>query len=217
MELNIKCLNNTAKGIYTINTEQIERQDAGYDLYYCGEDITIPPMYFLWKSHATPKATMLGLGVACEPLFGGGYYLYARSSISKTPLILANNVGIIDAGYRGEIKAAVKNLSSKPYTVKTGDKLFQLCMYNLRSFQVNIVDEISDSIRGDGGFGSTNLNLTNSSIVSSMTLPPPSPLQHISSVQHNVPSIDVKDLSVNSSPPHCQLKRLEDKDVEEKV
>ena len=111
------------------------------------------------------------------------YYLYPRSSISKTPLILANQVGIIDAGYRGNIIAAVKYLPNitdifnvfesrneliscpspnsifrenlPKYTIKAGTRLFQICSNNLSSFEFNIVDNLSDSTRGSGGFGST--------------------------------------------------------------
>lgn len=145
--LHIKCINEKSIALYTNNIEQVERGDSGYDLYYCGPDIEIP---------SYTNATMLGLGIKCQPLFKGGYYLYPRSSLSKTPLILGNHVGIIDNGYRGEIMAAVKNLSSTPYTIKTGTKLFQLCMPSLKSFKVEIVDNINETIRGEGGFGSTN-------------------------------------------------------------
>jgi dUTP pyrophosphatase len=149
--LQIECINDVVINLYKVNTEQIERGDSGYDLYYCGPTITIPP--FTEQN----KATMLGLGVKCQPLFHGGYYLYARSSISKTPLILANNVGIIDNGYRGEIMAAVKNMSSEPYIVESGTRLFQLSLPNLHPFKVQLVDELNTTIRGEGGFGSTNV------------------------------------------------------------
>lgn len=157
MELNIKCLNDNATNFYTNNDEQLARGDAGYDLYYCGESVVIQPYNTLWESSdMVVKPTMLGLGIACQPKQDNGYYLYPRSSISKTPLQLANNVGIIDFGYRGEIMAAVKNYSPYPYTVNTGDRLFQLCMHDLKPFKVYFVDNINNTIRGDGGFGSTN-------------------------------------------------------------
>lgn len=149
--LQIKCINIVAKELYAINETQVERCDSGYDLYYCGPDIIIPPF--------TEKcgSTMIGLGIKCQPLFTGGYYLYPRSSLSKTPLIMGNHVGIIDNGYRGEIMAAVKNLSSEPYIIKTKSKLFQLCIPSLQPFKVEIVDELNETIRGEGGFGSTNI------------------------------------------------------------
>ena len=149
--LQIKCINEVAKELYATNETQVERSDSGYDLYYCGPDITIPP--FTEKS----GSTMLGLGIKCQPLFTGGYYLYPRSSLSKTPLIMGNHVGIIDNGYRGEIMAAVKNFSSEPYIVKTKSKLFQLCMPNLCPFEIGVVEELNETVRGEGGFGSTNV------------------------------------------------------------
>jgi len=145
--LHIRCNNTLAHELYKLNN--VERGDSGYDLYYCGPDIVIPPF--------TEKvgSTMLGLGISCQPMFIGGYYLYPRSSLSKTPLILGNHVGIIDNGYRGEIMAAVKNLSMEPYTVKSGTALFQLCMPNLQPFQIKLVEDLNNTVRGDGGFGST--------------------------------------------------------------
>lgn len=86
------------------------------------------------------------------------YYLYPRSSISKTPLMMANSVGIIDAGYRGNIMAKVRNLSDEEYVIKAGDKLFQICSSDLKSIKVQIVTELSETSRGSGGFGSTNKN-----------------------------------------------------------
>lgn len=83
------------------------------------------------------------------------YYLYPRSSISKTPLMMANSVGIIDAGYRGNIMAKVKNVSQKDTRVIEGEKLFQICSPTLEPIKIKIVKNLSSSSRGDGGFGST--------------------------------------------------------------
>ena len=83
------------------------------------------------------------------------YMLVPRSSISKTPLRMANSIGIIDAGYRGEIMAAVDNIKTEDYTVKPNQRLFQLVAMNGAPITFEIVDELSDSTRGEGGFGST--------------------------------------------------------------
>jgi len=83
------------------------------------------------------------------------YYLYPRSSISKTPLMMANSVGIIDAGYRGNIMAKVRNMSQTETTINEGEKLFQICSPTLEPIKFQIVDKLSDSSRGAGGFGST--------------------------------------------------------------
>ena len=85
------------------------------------------------------------------------YYLYARSSIYKTNFSLANNVGIIDTGYRGNLCAALHNTSSsKLSVVKMGTRMTQICMPGLSpNFHVRLVKKLSATSRGSGGFGST--------------------------------------------------------------
>jgi len=61
-----------------------------------------------------------------------GYYMYPRSSISKTPLMLANGTGIIDSGYRGNIIGAFRNLENEPYKVDKYTRLLQICSHDLR-------------------------------------------------------------------------------------
>lgn len=95
-----------------------------------------------------------------------GYYLYPRSSIVKTSMRLANSVGIIDSGYRGEVMAVVdKHDTSNDWKTvlkrdcKQYDRLFQICAGDLQPFRVEIVDNESElsgiTERGCGGFGST--------------------------------------------------------------
>ena len=84
------------------------------------------------------------------------YYVYPRSSISKTPLRLANSVGIIDSGYRGELMAVVDNISKEDYVVEEGQRLFQICSNTLLPFSnIKIVEELNNTVRCAGGFGST--------------------------------------------------------------
>ena len=93
--------------------------------------------------------------------FSCAYCIYPRSSISKTPLVLANHVGIIDSGYRGTMMAAVRKLpqdtAGAPYVVEKHTRLFQICHPTLCPVFVVLVDEseLNSSERGDGGFGST--------------------------------------------------------------
>jgi dUTP pyrophosphatase len=113
------------------------------------------------KNHATDSGFDLyvpeDIKILCEPAFAGGYYLYPRSSISKTPLRLANSVGIIDNTYRGSIMAKVDNISDAPFTIRRGERLFQLCHPSLLPLHVMFADSINtDTARGAGGFGSTN-------------------------------------------------------------
>ena len=93
--------------------------------------------------------------------YSSGYYVYPRSSISKTPLLLANHVGIIDSGYRGNLIAALRKLPSEQttYTVEKHTRLFQVCHPSLCPVFVVLVPEteLNSSERGDGGFGSTGV------------------------------------------------------------
>ena len=84
------------------------------------------------------------------------YNMYPRSSISKTPLLLANHVGIIDCGYRGDLIAAVRSFESG-YTIQPNTRLFQICHPTLCPVFVVIVpeSELTSTERGAGGFGST--------------------------------------------------------------
>jgi dUTP pyrophosphatase len=88
------------------------------------------------------------------------FYLYPRSSTgTKTPLRLANSVGIIDAGYRGSLIAAFDNWSNEPYVVTKGQRLVQICPPDLSNYPllVELVDELDATERGEGGFGSTGM------------------------------------------------------------
>lgn len=102
-----------------------------------------------------------------------GFYLYPRSSISKTRMRLANSVGIIDAGYRGDLIAAVDTIGLFGSTdiwhiwketlspIKKYDRYFQVCAPDLSPFLVHIVEREEDlsppTTRGHGGFGSTGV------------------------------------------------------------
>jgi dUTP pyrophosphatase len=109
----------------------------------------------------TSESTLVSLGVKCEMTDNmnapTGYYMYPRSSISKTVLMLANHVGIIDSGYRGNLMAAFRNLDSADYTIEKNTRLVQITHPSLCPIFVKLVDEseLSDTTRGEGGFGST--------------------------------------------------------------
>jgi dUTPase len=84
------------------------------------------------------------------------YYIYARSSISNTPLRLSNSVGIVDSGYRGPIMAALDNISDQPYVLEAGTRLIQLCAPGLVPIdRFERVDVWEETARGSRGFGST--------------------------------------------------------------
>lgn len=87
------------------------------------------------------------------------FYLYPRSSISKTPFRLANSVGIIDSGYRGNLITMIDILNYGPAIIEKYDRLFQICNpCNLNPIFVELVekeDDLGVTERGEGGFGST--------------------------------------------------------------
>jgi dUTP pyrophosphatase len=88
------------------------------------------------------------------------FYVYPRSSISKTPLVLSNSIGIIDQGYRGIIKGAFHSLTKATYVVEKHTRLLQICHPSLLPFLVELVDNKDDftsSERGTEGFGSTGV------------------------------------------------------------
>ena len=110
------------------------------------------------------NATMISMDVKCEMIDNNGescgYFMFPRSSLSKTPLMLANHTGIIDSGYRGNLIGAFRNLNaSNYYTVDKDVKLLQVCHPSLCPVYVTLVDETEFSVtsRGTGGFGSTGL------------------------------------------------------------
>ena len=148
-ELNIVLLNNNAELNYCDVGRRGFTTDSGFDLFCCDEAVTIKP----------GECVLLGLGIAAELICEDvhGYELWPRSSISKTPLMMVNSIGLIDFEYRGEIKAPVRNMSSTDYTVIPGTRLFQLCMPDKKPFPVNIVRSLSDTKRGSKGFGSTGV------------------------------------------------------------
>jgi len=150
---------NICRDIYTAaadayNTKPVKERDAGFDLYCEGIQVGVD---------GVTKISQQCTAGLWDPMLGRfrAYYMMPRSSISKTPLRLANSVGIIDAGYRGKLIAAVDNIDkASVYNVAPDTRLFQICSPDLNVFhKVEIVDTIpgGPTLRGDGGFGSTGL------------------------------------------------------------
>ena len=82
--------------------------------------------------------------------------VYARSGLGiKHGIALSNGVGVIDSDYRGEIQVGLTNLSDKPYTIHPGDRIAQLVVTPVVLPQLEWVEELDDTDRGTGGFGST--------------------------------------------------------------
>ena len=134
--------------------------DAGFDLF-CPEKILIAGRQTGKVDHQVKAAMEFVNGDAHATPVPVGYYLYPRSSTgSKTPLRLANSVGIIDAGYRGHLIAMFDNWKDTAFQVDQGQRLVQICPPNLTyPVYVKLVaaEELGVTERGEGGFGSTNL------------------------------------------------------------
>jgi dUTP pyrophosphatase len=119
-----------------------------------GMDLTITNII----SETTTDVTY-GFGIALEIPFGFVGLIFPRSSVRKYDLALTNSVGVIDSGYRGELQATFKKTSwlkqdsSTKYNV--GDKGAQIMIIPHPTIEFEEADELSDTERGEGGFGST--------------------------------------------------------------
>lgn len=105
---------------------------------------------------APHQTVMIGSGVAAAipPGYWGG--VFARSGLaSKRGLAPANKVGVADADYRGEIKIALHNHSEETEVIKHGDRIAQFVIVPLPQVTYEVVTELDDTERGDGGFGHT--------------------------------------------------------------
>lgn len=119
---------------------------AGADLYSAMDEVTVAP-------HST---VLVKTGIAMEIPEGFAGLIYARSGLaSKRALAPANKVGVIDSDYRGEIMVALHNHSDEPQTVAAGERIAQLIITPYVSAIFEETDELSDTVRGSGGFGST--------------------------------------------------------------
>jgi dUTP pyrophosphatase len=116
--------------------------DVGMDMYAM-ETITIPPMGHHFFYH----------GFALEFPIGYAAIVKDKSSISKAGLTQMG--GVFDAGYRGEYNTHLVNLGSEPYTVEEGDKVSQLVIVPVVIAELEETDNLSESSRGEGAFGST--------------------------------------------------------------
>jgi dUTP pyrophosphatase len=142
MKINVKKLTESAK-----LPEQGSAYAAGYDLFAdVNEGLEI-------EAH---KTAMIPTGLAMEipeGYFGG---IFARSGLAaKESLRPANCVGVVDADYRGEIKVALHNDSDEVRVITPGQKVAQMVIVPFLSIEFDEVTELSDTVRGVGGFGST--------------------------------------------------------------
>jgi dUTP pyrophosphatase len=145
-----------AKERYPIGLYNRSEENAGFDLY-TSTDV-----------HVTQQVEFVPFGVVArlirvEPLpqshahhrSDSHFFLMPRSSIYKSGLIMANSVGVIDKSYRGELKAPVWSMTGSS-TVRAGERWFQIVAPDMGWIRnIRLVDELPETDRGAGGFGSS--------------------------------------------------------------
>jgi dUTP pyrophosphatase len=139
MKVKIKLLNENA-----VKPKYAKESDAGMDLVATS------------IINQTSTQVTYGLGIAVEIPPGAVGLVFPRSSIRNYDLSLTNSVGVIDAGYRGELQATFKKTNGlDSYKYNTGERGAQIIILPYPTIYMTEVPELSDSERGTGGFGST--------------------------------------------------------------
>lgn len=143
MELKIKKLKENAK-----IPQRATNGSAGMDLYACiDKSVTLAP----------GQLAVIPTGIAIElPDNTCAAFLYARSGLGvKHGICLANGVGVIDSDYRGEVCAGLCNVSDKPYVIEPFERVAQMVIAPVLTPEIVEAGELSDTVRGEGGFGSS--------------------------------------------------------------
>ena len=142
MKVKIKKLSEGAT-VPTYGTEY----SAGADLYNLKENaVTVEPH----------KTVLIKTGIAVEIPEGYCGLIFARSGLAtKRGLAPANKVGVIDADYRGEVMVSLHNHTDEPQTVDGGERVAQLAIVPFLKAEFELSEELSETVRGEGGFGST--------------------------------------------------------------
>lgn len=148
-KLKIKIIDNNLINYYE-NFKYHHNGDSGIDLY--NNEIEVEYL----------KVGTIDFNIQCEMIDLKtnnlcSYYLVPRSSLSNTNFMLANSIGIIDAGYRGNIKAKIRNFSDSDNKLNNGS-YFQIIGPTLEPIIIELVNELTTTTRNAGGFGSTNEN-----------------------------------------------------------
>ena len=141
MKIKVKRLNELA-----MLPTKAHATDAGFDLYATS------------KTYDNDNNVVYGCGLAFEIPEGYMGLVFPRSSNAKKSLLMSNSVGVIDAGYRGEVTAKFKRLypiSQGEYAI--GERFAQIIFLPIPNVELEITDELSDSERGTGGYGSSGL------------------------------------------------------------
>jgi dUTP pyrophosphatase len=130
--------------------------NSGFDLFVA-DDVVFSNNESKLVNHRVKGAMYI---YKSSELIPAAFYLYPRSSIYKTPFVLANSVGVIDSGYRGFICSAIRYMSDMEYTLAKDTRITQICHPSLCPIFVDLVDneaDLGETTRGEGGFGSTGV------------------------------------------------------------
>ncbi len=140
MEIKVKVLNENA-----VMPKYQTEFSAGCDLCSCQEQLV-----------KAGETVLIKTGLAMEIPAGFGGFIFARSGLAtKRGLAPANKVGVVDSDYRGEIMVALHNHGKVDQLVEKGERVAQLVFMPISQGQFVIAEEISQTVRGEGGFGST--------------------------------------------------------------
>ena len=102
------------------------------------------------------QRALIPTGIAAAIPQGAAGMIYARSSLGvRHGVALSNGVGVVDSDYLGEIQVGLCNFSSEPFTIQPGERIAQLVLHPVLMPEVCEVEELDDTLRGEGGFGST--------------------------------------------------------------
>lgn len=143
MKVNFKKLNDKAI-VPTYGSEFA----AGADLYACTEGQTV--------SFEPGETKLIKTGIAMEIPEGYAGLIYARSGIAnKRGLAPSNKVGVVDSDYRGEIMVSLHNHSLETQSISDGERIAQMVITPFLRVEYTETEELSDTVRGAGGFGST--------------------------------------------------------------
>ena len=142
-QVKVKRLNDSA-----VLPKRATEGSAGADLYACiNEPLTIAP----------GELVKIPTGIAIELESNDlAAFLFARSGLGvKHGITLSNSVGVVDSDYRGEICVGLCNVSSEPYTIQPNERVAQMVIMPVACADFIETEELSDTVRGEGGFGST--------------------------------------------------------------
>ncbi|MBT7350094.1 dUTP diphosphatase [candidate division WWE3 bacterium] len=141
MKIKINCLNAETRGMWAKKFHN--STDAGLDIPMVGKP---------WQ--VVNGQIKFELGIKCEP--DGAYMILPRSSLGKSKFRLANSIGLIDKDYRGELIALCdyKDIADVYFT-NHGDRMFQMVAFDGKPIEWELVHELSETERGESGFGST--------------------------------------------------------------